>query len=160
DHDGRARASARHSRSCRRRTGTGRESPARSACAALHAARRSDGMSEIGYGEPARLSLEKSPMEQAPDRKRVQEFARKLFGHYTRGMLTTMVRIGHKTGLFDAIAKGPATSQGIADRAGLAERYVREWLGAMVTGGIIQYDPASTTFTLPPEHAVCLTGSS
>src|SRR5919108_246430 len=87
-----------------------------------------------------------SPMAETPDRKRVQEFARKLFGHYTSGMLTMMVDIGHKTGLFEAIAKGPDTSPRIADRAGLDERYVREWLGAMVTGGIIQYDPGSETF--------------
>ena len=99
-------------------------------------------------------------MEQPPDRKRVQEFARKLFGHYTSGMLTMMVDIGHKTGLFEAIAQGPGTSQRIADRAGLDERYVREWLGAMVTGGIVHYDPGLETFTLPPEHAVCLTGTS
>ncbi len=99
-------------------------------------------------------------MEQAPDRKRVQEFARKLFGHYTSGMLTMMVDIGHRTGLFEAAAQGVGTSQQIADRAGLNERYVREWLGAMATGGIMEYDPGSRTFVLPPEHAVCLTGTS
>src|SRR5207247_8625938 len=99
-------------------------------------------------------------MEQTPDRKRVQEFARKLFGHYTSGMLTMMVDIGHKTGLFEALATAPDTSQRIADRAGLDERYVREWLGAMVTGGIVQYDPGAETFALPPEHPVCLTCTS
>ena len=53
------------------------------------------------------------------DRKRVQEFARKLFGHYTSGVLTLMVDIGHKTGLFEALATGPATSRQLAERAGL-----------------------------------------
>lgn len=99
-------------------------------------------------------------MEEAPDRKRVQEFARALFGHYTSGMLTLMVDIGHKTGLFEAAAQGPGTSRQIADRAGLNERYVREWLGAMATGGIMEYDAATSTFVLPREHAVCLTGTS
>jgi SAM-dependent methyltransferase len=99
-------------------------------------------------------------MEPTPDRKRVQEFARKLFGHYTSGILTIMVDIGHKTGLFEAAAKGAGTSQEIAARAGLDERYVREWLGAMATGGIMEYDAATRTFLLPPEHAVCLTGTS
>ena len=97
---------------------------------------------------------------EAPDRKRVQEFARRLFGHYTSGMLTMMVDIGHKTGLFEAAATGPGTSQQIAERAGLDERYVREWLGTMVTGGVIEYDPSQETYTLPVEHAVCLTGTS
>ena len=99
-------------------------------------------------------------MEQAPDRKRVQEFARSLFGHYTSGMLTLMVDIGHRTGLFEAAAAGPATSAQLAERAGLDERYVREWLGAMATGGIMQYDAGSRTFVLPPEHAVSLTGTT
>jgi SAM-dependent methyltransferase len=99
-------------------------------------------------------------MEETPDRKRVQEFARSLFGHYTSGMLTLMVDIGHRTGLFEAAAKGPGTSEQIADRAGLNERYVREWLGAMATGGIVQYDADSRAFVLPREHAVCLTGTS
>ena len=99
-------------------------------------------------------------MEQPPDRKRVQEFARKLFGHYTSGILTLMVDIGQRTGLFEAAAKDGGTSQQIAERAGLNERYVREWLGAMATGGIMEYDAASRTFRLPAEHAVCLTGTS
>jgi SAM-dependent methyltransferase len=94
------------------------------------------------------------------DRKRVQAFARKVFGLYTDGMLTLMVHIGHRTGLFEALARGPATSEDLAGRAGLDERYVREWLGAMATGGIAEYDAVSRRFTLPPEHATCLTGPS
>jgi len=94
------------------------------------------------------------------DRKRVQEFARKLFGHYTSGMLALMVDVGHKSGLFEAAAKGPATSAELAGRAQLNERYVREWLGAIVTGGIMEYDPTSGAYVLPAEHAVCLTGTS
>ena len=99
-------------------------------------------------------------MEQKLDKQRVQEFARKIFGLYTAGFLTLMVDIGHKTGLFEAAARGPGTSEEIAARAGLNERYVREWLGAMTTGGIFTYAAATRTFTLPPEHAVCLTGAS
>jgi len=94
------------------------------------------------------------------DRKRVQEFGRKLFGHYTSGVLTLMIDVGHKTGLFEALAQGPATAEDLARRAGLQERYVREWLGAVVTGGVVEYDPAARTFTLPAEHALCLTGTS
>jgi SAM-dependent methyltransferase len=94
------------------------------------------------------------------DRRRVQEFARKLFGLYTSGLLTMMVEIGFRTGLFEAAARGPATSQDLADRAGLEERYVREWLSALTTGGVFEYDPATRRFTLPAEHATCLTGPS
>jgi Rv2258c-like winged HTH domain len=73
-------------------------------------------------------------------------------------LLSSMVDIGHRTGLFTAAAQGWATSGQLADRAGLSERYVREWLGAATTGGIVEYDEASEAFLLPPEHAALLTG--
>ncbi|MBW3605113.1 MAG: class I SAM-dependent methyltransferase [Actinobacteria bacterium] len=94
------------------------------------------------------------------DASRVEAFAETLFGFYTGGMLTYLVDIGHTTGLFDAAAAGPATSAVLADRAGLHERYVREWLGAMVTGGVFSYEPTTGTYRLPAEHAVCLTGDT
>lgn len=92
------------------------------------------------------------------DTARVEAFAERLFGVYTDSMLTLMIDIGHRTGLFAAAAQGPATSAELSERAGLHERYVREWLGAMTTGEIITYDPVTSTFTLPPEHAACLAG--
>jgi len=94
------------------------------------------------------------------DRARVQEFARKVFGFYTGGVLTLMVELGHRHGLFEAAAQGPATSRELAERAGLDERYVREWLGALTAGGIFEYDAGTERFTLPAEHALCLTGPS
>ena len=46
----------------------------------------------------------------------------------------------------------------IAAKAGLNERYVREWLGAMVTSGVVAVDAEDPNrFGLPPEHAVSLT---
>jgi 2-polyprenyl-3-methyl-5-hydroxy-6-metoxy-1,4-benzoquinol methylase len=99
-------------------------------------------------------------MEAKLDKQRIQEFARKLFGFYTSGVLTLMVDIGHRTGLFEALAKGPGGSEEIATRAGLDARYVREWLSSLTTGGVLEYDADSRTFSLPPEHAVCLTGTS
>jgi SAM-dependent methyltransferase len=69
-----------------------------------------------------------------------------------------MTSIGHQTGLFEAMAGlAPSTSAEIAAAAQLNERYVREWLAAMVTGRIVEYDPASKTYRLPPEHAASLT---
>ena len=51
----------------------------------------------------------------------------------------------------------PATSEEVARNATLDERYVREWLAAMATGRIVDYDPRTTTFVLPPERSACLT---
>ncbi|WP_019816562.1 class I SAM-dependent methyltransferase [Saccharomonospora saliphila] len=92
------------------------------------------------------------------DTDRVEEFAGRLQEFITGGMLSHLIGIGHRTGLFDALGRGPATSHELAERAGLNARYVREWLGAMATSGIVTYDPTTLTFTLPAEHALCLTG--
>lgn len=93
------------------------------------------------------------------DETRIEAFVEQLFGTYVSGMVNLMVDIGHRTGLFDALAEAPATSEQLAQRAGLNERYVREWLGAVATAGIVDYDGVSRAFTLPAEHAACLTGS-
>jgi SAM-dependent methyltransferase len=72
--------------------------------------------------------------------------------------VTLMTSIGHQVGLFDTMAGlPPATSQEIAGAASLNERYVREWLGAMLTGGVVDHDPTAGTYTLPAEHAAWLT---
>jgi SAM-dependent methyltransferase len=96
----------------------------------------------------------------ATDPAKVEQFLGRLISIYTGSMLNYMIDIGHRTGLFTAATAGPATSQVLADRAGLTERYVREWLAAMVTGGIFDYDPSTQTYALPPERAVCLTGGA
>jgi SAM-dependent methyltransferase len=93
------------------------------------------------------------------DQERAEAFAGRLFELYTGGLLSLMVDVGHRTGLFVAAAAGPATSAELAERADLQERYVREWLGAMVTGGILELDPEGRTYRLPAEHAACLTGT-
>ena len=93
------------------------------------------------------------------DAARVEEFTTELLSHYTSGMLGLMIDLGHRTGLFAAAAAGPTTSEELAARADVHERYVREWLGALVTGGIFLYDATSATYTLPAEHAAVLTGT-
>lgn len=99
----------------------------------------------------------RTPVESL-DESRIEAFAEQLFGFYTGGMLTYLVDIGHRTGLFEAANEGAATSAELAGRAGLHERYVREWLGAMVTAGVFDYEPQVATYRLPAEHAACLTG--
>jgi SAM-dependent methyltransferase len=65
--------------------------------------------------------------------------------------------IGEKLGLYKAMAgAGPLTSQEVADRAGVAERSVREWLRNQAAGGYVSYDPDSDRYTLPAEHALAL----
>ncbi len=97
-------------------------------------------------------------MQQPVDQQKAHQFAGKLVDIYAGCVLTQLVDVGYETGLFEAAASGPGTSHEIASRAGLNERYVREWLGAMTTGGIFTYDPASQRYAFPPEHAMFFTG--
>ena len=69
-----------------------------------------------------------------------------------------LASIGHQTGLFDTMAQLPAaTSVQIADAAGLNERYVREWLGGLVSAHVVDYDPGTGTYSLPAHRAAVLT---
>ena len=92
------------------------------------------------------------------DETKSSAFADRLVQILNDGGLNLMISIGHRTRLFDAMAKlPPSTSQQIASAANLNERYVREWLGAMVAGRIVNYDAELGTYLLPPEHAALLT---
>lgn len=85
-------------------------------------------------------------------------FAQSYLGHLNSAGIMMMSSIGFRTGLFEALRKtGPATSADLATAAGLNERYVREWLGAMTTGGIVECDETGCVFSLPAAHAALLT---
>ena len=92
------------------------------------------------------------------DSVKAEAFAGELLSSLNHGALCLMTSIGHRTGLFDAMsALPPSTADAIAEKAGLNERYVREWLGAMVTGGVIEVEPSTGRYRLPAEHAAYLT---
>lgn len=92
------------------------------------------------------------------DSEKAKAFGDKFVSALNNGALCLMASIGHRTGLFDVMSElGPAASEQIATRAGLNERYVREWLGAMVTAGVVEVDPPTSRFALPAEHAAFLT---
>jgi hypothetical protein len=95
------------------------------------------------------------------DATRAGAFADRLLKVLNDGALCLMISVGHRTGLFNVMRTlSPSTCAEIADRAALNERYVREWLGAMVAGRVIECDPATDRFSLPPEHAAYLTRSA
>jgi SAM-dependent methyltransferase len=94
---------------------------------------------------------------EAPIDAATEQFMGRLIDIYAGSMLTYMIDLGHRTGLLAAAAAGPATSDEIAARGGLDERYVREWLAAMVTGGIVSYDPSTKIYDFPASRAAVLT---
>ena len=92
------------------------------------------------------------------DQAKSGAFAERMIGILNDAALALMTSIAHRTGLFDVMAGlPPSTSKQIADAANLNERYVREWLGAMVVGRIVEHDPEDGTYYLPQEHAAWLT---
>ncbi len=91
------------------------------------------------------------------DIEAVQEFAQKVSGDLAIGHHSVQVYLGDRLGLWHALAAVPgATSEQLAERTGLAERYVREWLSAQAAGGYVTYNPADKGFTLPIAHALVL----
>ena len=97
---------------------------------------------------------ERTEMDQA----RFEAFGDRMVGMLNAGCTALLTSVGHQTGLFDALAlAGPVTSEGLAGRAGLNERYVREWLGGLTVAGVVEYDPIVRTYSLPLEHAGWLT---
>ena len=87
-----------------------------------------------------------------------EEFAERMVEAIDAASLAILLSIGHQTKLFDTLAELPsATSAQIADAAGLNERYVREWLGGVVTYRVVDYEPASQTYSLPRHRAAVLT---
>ncbi|GAA1243825.1 MULTISPECIES: methyltransferase domain-containing protein [Streptomyces] len=95
---------------------------------------------------------------QAVDSERKEEFAGRMVRVVNDACLGYLCSLGHRTGLFDAMAPlPPSTSVQIAKAADLDERYVREWLGGLTVAGVVEYRPADGTYWLPPEHAASLT---
>ena len=91
------------------------------------------------------------------DEERLERFLGQAITDMGAALNGALVMIGDELGLWKALAgTGPLTSSQIAERSGVAERYVREWCSAQAAGGYLDYDPDEETFTLPPEHAMAL----
>jgi len=92
----------------------------------------------------------------------MKDFSIKLQEILNHGALNLAIGIGYKNRIFDRMEdiNSPVTIIDLALASGLNERYLREWLGIMVTAHIIQLDRTSSgddTYFLPPEHAAFLT---
>ena len=92
------------------------------------------------------------------DQSKCEAFGGRMLGILNDATLALMISLGHQIKLFDVMSKlPPSSSSEISLAATLNERYVREWLGAMVTGKIVDYDHENKRYSLPSEHAACLT---
>jgi ubiquinone/menaquinone biosynthesis C-methylase UbiE len=94
------------------------------------------------------------------DIKNAEKFSERILAMLNDSALVLMMSLGDRLGLFDVFASLPnATSDEIAKKASLNERYVREWLAALVAGKIAEYDPVEKTYRLPLEYAASLCDS-
>ena len=85
------------------------------------------------------------------------QLVERLFGATIAALDLLHVWVGERLGLYRTLAEaGPATAAELGARAGIAERYAREWLEHQAVAGLLTVtdtaDPASRTFTLPPGH--------
>jgi SAM-dependent methyltransferase len=89
--------------------------------------------------------------------QKANEFVEKAVTDLAAGYGGVMISLGHKLGLYKAMAgAGPLSPREVAKRARCAERYVREWLNSQAAGGYVDYHPASETYELAAEQAMVL----
>jgi 2-polyprenyl-3-methyl-5-hydroxy-6-metoxy-1,4-benzoquinol methylase len=99
----------------------------------------------------AELTVERPVLDQA----KTEAFFGKVMGDLSGLISSWLVGLGDRHGLFADLAnRGPASAAEFAGRAGIDDRYAREWLAAMASAGYLEYDPTTQRFALPPEHAM------
>lgn len=91
------------------------------------------------------------------DTGRKISFQDKMVDILNYGSLNLAMGLGYRAGLFDVMdaAGRPRSAMAISRLAGLDPRYVREWLGVMVCGGIVELvngEDETERFFLPEEH--------
>ncbi len=87
----------------------------------------------------------------------MNDFSDKLVQILNYGSLNLGLGIGYALGIFDVMdeKRSALTLEALAGATGLNMRYLKEWLGIMVAGGIIdmtEYPDKDDTFFLPPSH--------
>jgi len=92
----------------------------------------------------------------AVDPDRLKAFAKHVFGAMSGAMTSAMIYLGDRMGLFRTLAEsGPVTSSELAERTGLSERWLREWLHQQGAAGVLEHE-GDGRFRLSPEGACVL----
>ena len=96
-----------------------------------------------------------------PNPEKLDALMGKLVGELGSALAGASVLLGDRLGLYKAMADGVAvTSVDLAKKAGLNERYVREWLAAQAASGYVDYHPDRRAFSLSPEQAMAFAEES
>jgi 2-polyprenyl-3-methyl-5-hydroxy-6-metoxy-1,4-benzoquinol methylase len=90
------------------------------------------------------------------DEQKIQDFMGRMVGEFGAVACAPLIALGDRLGLYKAMAEQDwMTSEQLAERTSLAERYVREWLAAQAASGFICYDAATSRYKLDNEMAMC-----
>ncbi len=81
------------------------------------------------------------PQPPAPlDPEKLKDYAKLVFGALGGAMTSAMIYLGDRLGLYRALAGGtPLTSEELARKTGLSERWLREWLHAQGAAGVLAH---------------------
>lgn len=99
------------------------------------------------------------------DMEKAEAFAGRLFNGSLEAMDVLSVYIGERLGLYQALAKdGPATPSELAIKAGIHQRYAREWLEQQAVTGLLAVDDTALPedqrrYSLDSSHAEALINS-
>jgi hypothetical protein len=92
----------------------------------------------------------------ALDPRKVDEVADKAIGYLSGAGVSALIYLGDRLGLYHALSEaGPSTSAELAAKAGLHERWVREWLHGQASAGLVHY-AGDGRYKLTPEQAAVL----
>jgi ubiquinone/menaquinone biosynthesis C-methylase UbiE len=92
----------------------------------------------------------------AIDTDKLNEFLGRFVADLGATIAAGSVVIGHRLGLYQALAAGPADVGELAARTQTSPRYIAEWLCGQAAGGYVEYDPATGTYSMTEEQAFAL----
>src|SRR5215468_3451628 len=92
----------------------------------------------------------------AVDTGKLQEFLGRFVADVEATLAAGSVVIGHRLGLYQALAAGPARPDELAACTQTSPRYLAEWLAGQAAGGYVEYDPATGTYSMTEEQAFAL----
>lgn len=88
----------------------------------------------------------------------LKRFQFRLYSHLQGALTSAMVNLGDRLGLYASLADSdrPVTSGELAERAGLHERWVREWAYQQGAAGLVEVDRDTEVISLTPEAAAVM----